>query len=209
MSIRVDTASLIPGALVVGNRGLGVIGSSIPSTGDNGASFLYNDLTLPADANKEIRGLIISQPSAGQFYVYEDGSFEFSGAADGIYPFTYRLFEDGVDKGTTTGSINVGNVVPDSSPSTSLSLSFTNVGGVPRADLTGLNWAFFDQKTPDLLVAPVAKGANGTTDANGILVLGISGTTLLPGSIGWLIVSNSDGTINTNYIAFSGPVMVS
>lgn len=110
MSLRVDT-SLIPGALVVGHRGLGVLGSDIPSTGDNGAGYLYNDLTLPADANKEVRGLILTQPSAGSLFAYEDSSFEFSGAPDGSYTFTYRLYVDGVDSGTGTTTLTVGSPV--------------------------------------------------------------------------------------------------
>ena len=110
MSIRVDTSSLIPGAIVCGNRGLGVLGSAIPSDGDNGAGYAYNDLTLPADANKEIRGEILTVPSSGSFFAYEDTSFELDGAADGTYTFSYRLYADGADLGTATATIVVGVV---------------------------------------------------------------------------------------------------
>jgi hypothetical protein len=110
MSIRVDSNSLIAGAVVVGNRGLGVLGSSVPSTGENGASFLYNDLVLPADNNVEVRGLIATPPSAGSFVAYEDGSFDFVGAPDGVYSFSYRLFADGVDRGVVASSLTVGVV---------------------------------------------------------------------------------------------------
>ncbi len=109
MSIRVDTASLIPGAIVCGNRGLGVLGSSVPSTGDAGAGYLHNDLSLPADASKEVRGLIETPPASGTLYAYEDSSFTLTGAADGAYDFVYRLFVDGVDLGTATASITVGD----------------------------------------------------------------------------------------------------
>lgn len=108
MSIRVDTASLIPGALVVGNRGLGVLGSSVPANGTNGASFLFNDLSLPSDANKEIRGLVTAPPTAGDFFAWEDGSFTLLNAPDGTHSFTYRLYEDGADKGTATSTITIG-----------------------------------------------------------------------------------------------------
>jgi hypothetical protein len=99
---------LISGALVCGNRGLGVLGSAVPSTGDNGAGYLYNDLSLPADANKEVRGLIVTPPSAGTFFAYEDSSFEFT-APDGAYTFTYRLYVDGADLGTATVNLNIGS----------------------------------------------------------------------------------------------------
>ena len=111
MSIRVDTSSWITGAIVVGNRGLGVLGASIPATGDNGASFLYNDLSLPADNGKEICGRITSWPASGTLAAYEDGSFDFSGAADGTYSFQYTLLVDGVSNGTGTVSLQVGSPV--------------------------------------------------------------------------------------------------
>lgn len=103
-SIRVDTASLISGAMVVGDSGLGLLGSAVPSSGLHGASFLYNDLILPADNGKEIRGLIVTPPASGTFFAYEDGSFSYTGPST---TFVYRLYEDGVDKGTTTGTITI------------------------------------------------------------------------------------------------------
>ena len=112
MSLRIDTAELISGAYVIGETGLGVLGSAVPSTGLYGASYLYNDLSLPADNNKEILGLIVTPPSAGTFYAWEDGSFSLIGAPDGVYTFAYRLYVDGVDLGTATGSITIGNTNP-------------------------------------------------------------------------------------------------
>lgn len=113
MSLRVDSASLIAGALVCGNRGLGVLGADVPSSGDNGPGYLFNDLSLPADANREVRGLIVAPPAAGTFLAYEDSSFEFYGAPDGVYSFTYRLFVDGSDLGTADVELRVGTVTHD------------------------------------------------------------------------------------------------
>lgn len=108
--IRVATTSWIAGLVLVGNVGVGVLASTIPSTGGVGASFLYNDITLPADANKSIRALILTRPSAGTLFVYEDGSFTFSGAPDGTYSFTYQLYVDGVSTGSpATVTLNVGS----------------------------------------------------------------------------------------------------
>jgi hypothetical protein len=111
LSIRFDTA-LIPGAVHFGFTGLGVPGSSIPSTGLHGPSFLWNDITLPVDANKEIRGKILTVPSAGTFFAWEDGSFLLSGAPDGTYTFTYELYADGVDLGAATATITGGSPLP-------------------------------------------------------------------------------------------------
>ena len=110
MSLRVDTSSLIANAIVCGHRGLGVLGDDIPSTGDNGGSFLYNDLSLPSDNGKEICGRITAWPSAGSLFAYEDGSFEFTGAPDGSYSFAYQLYVDGVASGTGTAYLQVGSV---------------------------------------------------------------------------------------------------
>ena len=118
MSIRVDTASWIPGAIVVGNRGLGVLAEDIPSEGDNGASFLYNDISLPSDSGKEICGRVTTWPSAGALYAYEDGSFEFSGAPDGNFAFQYQLYVDGAASGTGTVSLQVGDSTIDFSVTT-------------------------------------------------------------------------------------------
>lgn len=112
MSLRIDTTDWISGDLVIGNTGLGVLGSNIPSSGANGSSILYNDLSLPADANKEIRALILSEPSAGTLFVHEDGSFSFINAPNGTYYFTYQLYVDGVSTGSpATVTLNVGSTL--------------------------------------------------------------------------------------------------
>ena len=111
MSLRVDTASLISGAIVCGHRGLGVLGSDVPDDGDNGAGYAHNDLSLPADANKEICGRITTWPSAGTLFAYEDTSFEFTDAPDDTYTFQYQLYVDGVATGDpTTVTLTVGAV---------------------------------------------------------------------------------------------------
>ena len=125
MSLRISTTEHFSG-LVIGNTGLGVPAESIPSSGDSGASFLYNDLSLPADNGKEIRGEILALPADGALFVNEDGSFTFTGAADGDYSFTYQLYVDGVAIGSpATVSLTVGEggvVVSDS--------VFVKVGGI-------------------------------------------------------------------------------
>ncbi len=116
MTWRAETSSLIPGRWVAGDRGLGVLGSAVPSEGADGPSILYNDLSLPADASKEVRALVLTWPHAGTLFVYEDGGFEFTGAPDGSYNFTYRLIVDGVTIGTAEVSMIIGtpSIVPAS-----------------------------------------------------------------------------------------------
>lgn len=112
MSHRYDSA-WISGAHLFGNAGLGVLAETIPDDGDDGASYLYNDLSLPADNGKEICGRITTWPSSGTLTAYEDGSFEFD-AANGSYSFQYQLYVDGV----ATGSPATVDLLIGSSPVT-------------------------------------------------------------------------------------------
>ena len=337
MSFRFDTP-LITSAYHFGNRGLGVLGSEIPSTGTNGPSYMYNDLTLPADNAKEYSGFVVTPPGIGTFFAYEDGSFTYTGASTS---FVYKLREDGVDKGNQTvtlamssdSSATVGYtesndasaisanaalptvsviasytevsdvssiaanaalpsvlattsytevsdmsalaatsslpvvlataayteasdvtaatmsvvtsggfsyiesndtavvivnslptlianfgllessdkvlaVIGSGTSATTVTLTFNDRNGHPRAYLTGMKWAFFDQTTPNNLGTPSAKGSDGATDAHGVAVINISGTSLSPGATGWFIFSNSNGTATqTNLISFAGPVV--
>ena len=108
MNLRLDTTDLYPGAVTVGMTSFGVLGQDIPASGDSGASVFLNDVTLPADNLVEVRGEIVTWPASGTFFFNEDGSFEFSGASDGTYYFTYKCFKDEVYVATYSVSLAVG-----------------------------------------------------------------------------------------------------
>ena len=97
MSIRVDSSPLITGAVVVGVPGLGVLAEAVPSTGEHGAGYLYPSLEFPADAGKEVRGLITTWPTLGTLKAFEDSSFEYDGPTDS---FAFQMYVDGVAVGT-------------------------------------------------------------------------------------------------------------
>jgi hypothetical protein len=108
----------------IGDLGFGVLGSEIAATGDNGPGYAYNDLSLPADANKEVCGQITTWPSAGTLFAYEDTSFTFSGAPDGTYTFQYQLYVDGVATGSpATVTLTVGGSALAASASSSANAS--------------------------------------------------------------------------------------
>jgi phage gp36-like protein len=101
------------GATHYGGAGLGVLGALVPSEGEHGPGYVYNDLALPADAEKEVRGVIETGPApAGlsMFFAREDSSFDAAGA-DGVYAFTYRLYDDGLDRGTAVATFTLGSGV--------------------------------------------------------------------------------------------------
>lgn len=89
---------------------------------------------------------------------------------------------------------------------TTVTVTFQDRTSNLRTNLTGMKWAWFDQVTPNNLLAPTAKGTLATTNSSGVAVLNITGTQLPPGATGWLVFSNSDGTATqTNLISFAGP----
>lgn len=113
--------------------GLGILGADIPTTGDNGGSPVLNDGINPSS---EYRWALVTPPASGAITLYEDLSFEFSGAADGIYSAVSSLWEDGADQGTATITLQVG-------PSyTTISVTLANIVGavssvpVPRTAIS-------------------------------------------------------------------------
>ena len=157
MSLRIDTAELISGAYVIGETGLGVLGSAVPSTGEHGPSYLYNDLSLPADNGKEIRGLIVTPPVAGVFYAWEDGSFSLVSAPDGVYTFTYRLFVDGVDLGTAEATITIGGESSEASISLGGSRNRSSRGRFQDYDVPLPPKAIKSKIPSDKVIEPIAK----------------------------------------------------
>jgi hypothetical protein len=83
-----------------GNRGHGVLAEEIPSTGESGPAYLYPSLEFPADNGKEVRGEIVSWPSAGNLVADEYTRFEFTDAPDGTYYFDVQVYEDGAAVGS-------------------------------------------------------------------------------------------------------------
>jgi hypothetical protein len=88
--------------------GLGVLGSEVPATGFDGPSPLYQCLSLPADANVEVRGYITRFPTNGSLDVSEDLSFVYAGTPDYL---EFKLYADGVasiaDVGYGPGIVHV------------------------------------------------------------------------------------------------------
>jgi lysophospholipase L1-like esterase len=79
--------------------------------------------------------------------------------------------------------------------------------GSPRANLSSLKWAFFDQATAGALGVAVDGGTSAATNASGVLTLTVY-TTLASGATGWLVLSDSAGNAAVASNAFSGPVQV-
>jgi hypothetical protein len=101
------------GRRILGVPQVGILAATIASqtaTGDNGAGLLYDEAINPANTGKQLRLVVTSPPSAGVFFAYENGSFDFSGAPDGSYSIGYNVLADNVLFGSDTATVAVGAV---------------------------------------------------------------------------------------------------
>ena len=92
-----------------------------------------------------------------------------------------------------------------------INVILTDAANAVLANLTGLRWAWWDAPTVNTQVAPVIKGSGATTDASGVLsVTTLTGSALTVGQIGWIEVSDSDGTLSQTPVGkvAAGPVGV-
>lgn len=115
---------------------------------------------------------------------------------------------------TATNTANTGTIAWTilAAMATTVSVTLTTDGTTPAASLTALKWAYWDVVTPDLMTtAPLVKGSAETTDGSGVLTVTITGTTKRVGEVGYLLVTNSDGTTTQGAAlrAFAAPVTVS
>ena len=123
---------------------------------------------------------------------------------------TYRCVVTGSVAPAATSSAAVLTV--GQTAATTVSVTLTTDGTTPATNLTNLKWAYWDAFSPDLItVAPIAYGNNGSTNGSGVFSQSIVGTARLPGGIGYLIVTNSDGTTTQGALlkGFAAPVVVS
>lgn len=109
-SVRVDTGPLIAGACVVSAyAGHGIRGADVPSTGLNGAGPIYGCITLPADADVELRLLVETVPAGLTSFGYGEADDVLATGPDGAHVGAGRLFADGVDRGAVPITITFGS----------------------------------------------------------------------------------------------------
>ncbi|MES2262102.1 MAG: hypothetical protein V4724_26575 [Pseudomonadota bacterium] len=120
----------LAGAYHYGGGGLGVLGSLIPSSGANGAGYLFKTLSLPADAGKEYCGLITSIPAGLTITAEEDSDFAASGA-DGTYIVPFDVIENGINIGSSSFTLTFGSGV------TAPGVTFTATSGIVPGAASG------------------------------------------------------------------------
>ena len=157
--------------------GGGILGSAVPSTGSNGhASPIYNDLVLPADANKEFAWAIVTAPSGGGTFVpYEDGSFTYTGPSTS---FTYQLYENYVAVGTpATVTITVATSFTGAAAVENVGAAGTFVVAAANYTLTADSGSF------------ILTGQDATLTYNGVALPTIARPISDTSNTGWLATS--------------------
>ena len=167
------------GRRILGTPNVGLLASQIISetaTGDNGAGLLYDEAL--ANTNKQLRLNITSTPSSGSLFVYENGSFELTGAADGSYAISYQYFVDNVLGGSDTATVTVGAANASASAGTGTSTG-SGTGGAATGQVAGYG---------------AADGGVGTSTGIGLGGLATAGNSAsAPGGVGTYIGIGSGG----------------
>ena len=169
-------AAWVPSAHEHGVGGFGVLAETIPSEGDEGAAYCYNDLIFPEDNGKEICGRVVSLPSAGVMFAYEDTSFLFSGAPDGTYSFEYQLYVDGVATGLpATVELAVGAVTAGTADATEAADVVVAIGAPVTVGTTAITEAADMVAVNGEVVASIAATAAFIDGADGVAASGARG----------------------------------
>lgn len=148
----------------------------------------------------------ITSGNVGANLVRSTGAVTAQAAISSGQVYAYFLI-DATGAVTGQGAVTTGQSSVDTD-GVLITLTMVNESGTPLANLTNLQWAFFDQALPSAMLAPVDKGTNETTDAFGVLEVRAQNSNLTPGQTGYFIVSDTDGTEGQipAQQAFAGPV---
>lgn len=206
-----QTVTKTVGLVISASGAATAVTMSGPSSGV--VSVASTNFTVGADGT--ITGTVVVTPSdssGGGTFTPSSVSIS-SGSPTGTFTYTPGSTGSKTISVTNNGSLsNPSNITYTvSSAARTVSFALTTNGTSPAADLSGLKWAFFDEVTPNLFNAPTAQGTGATTDSSGTISITITGTSLTAGQIGWLILTDSNGTVTQNppAKAFSGPVTIS
>lgn len=161
------------GRRILGVPTVGILSATIASEtagGDQGPGLLYDEAINPANAGKQLRIRITSGPGSGTLFVYENGSFNFDGAANGTYTIGYDWYADDVLGGSDTASVVVG-----AAPGVTL----TGISGLTAGSATGTSAGTANGATlngTSSLTAGTAIGGSGVVNgsASGATLTGTS-----------------------------------
>jgi hypothetical protein len=150
------------GRRILGVPQVGILAATIASqtaTGDHGPGLLYDESINPVNAGKQLRLVVTSPPSAGVFFSYENGSFDFSGAPDGSYSIGYNVLADNALIGSDTATVVVG-AVSATAPGATLTGAGSISAGVATGGATG------DATAPGVTLSGTSSISAGSATGN-------------------------------------------
>jgi len=166
-------ASSLSAGSATGNF-IGLLASQIvaeTATGDHGPGLLYDEAL--ANPGHYLRLQVTSTPSSGTLTVYQNGSFDLIGAADGVYTIGYNWYLDDVFAGSDVATVAIGPVNA-SAPGAGLNGVSTLTAGAaagqqnasaPGATLTGVS---------SIAEGSASGGSGGDATAPGAALTGAS-----------------------------------
>jgi hypothetical protein len=128
-------------------------------------------------------------------YVDTTGWFNSANSLDGIHPLGWE-HNDNIARVGLEALRPILQPVKGARTLRTITLTLTAdaAGTVPRASLTGITGAIFDQASPELLTVAADTFTGGTTDANGLFTQTVY-STLAAGAQVWLDMASADKTM--------------
>lgn len=108
--VRIAKTGLVPGKVIMGISGFGVLAETIPEIGTHGPGLNYAGLSFPADTGKEILLELVSPPS-GVLVVDKDYGATYDGGTSNV---TYKVHADGayIGMGSTSFTMIASGALP-------------------------------------------------------------------------------------------------
>lgn len=178
LSVRTDSSPLLAGAVVVGGTGHGVLGSAVPSTGDDGPSLIYPSLGLPYDATVEVRVVVTAMSSGVTAQINEDGSGVVTVPGNGSHWIDTAVYKAGALFGAERHYINVGVAAPILSAATGSAIGSTSASGSVTTDKVGGTLRRVTTTNSTESAATIKAGASQSVTSIGVQSFTASG--LLP-----------------------------
>ena len=173
----------------------GRLGSAVPASGQNGAGYLFNDVTTNSLQSSEVRGRIESTTlPSGSWFAWNDSRLQVNVISDGIYFYSYRLYVFGVPENTLAQSaVVVGTPVPviTVQPSNQTAVAPSAATFTVTATGTAISYQWSSGPSNTGPWTPIV-GATASVYNTGATILGNTGTFYR------VAITNLAGTTNSN-----------
>jgi hypothetical protein len=193
-TLRIRKPADFAAGVHVGSLGFGVLGATIRSetaTGSAGAGALYEMLGDSSDDNKEISLRVTQWPASGKLFVFNNGSYKHTGAADGSWPWKAVLTVQGKDVGS---EFTVTDVFGGAEVSGPFAGALTRGNTVPGGTFTAVQAGVFSASSLTRAVTSIT-GAFTAVEAGSFAGSITRATTALTGTFTAVEAGSFSGTL--------------